>query len=127
MLISKKCNWFLLQSKKIFYNIRKRRFRIKKTYWFYWIQKINNNCKKKTYKFNIKYSKFKSIEHCESNLDKIIQTVRSSKRINHENDQFDHVNIKFSIEFNKLIFSNMFRNVCTIEQINWLYNWKSAN
>ena len=41
--------------------------------------------------------------------------------MSYEENQFDHVSIKFSIEFNELIFSNRFRNMCTIEQINCLY------
>ena len=45
--------------------------------------------------------------------------------MNHEENQFDHVNIKFSIEFNKLIFSNKFWSVCTIEQINRLHEQSS--
>ena len=37
--------------------------------------------------------------------------------MSHEENQFDHVNIKFSIEFNKFILSNRFRSMRTIEQI----------
>ena len=44
--IKKNCNRFLSHSKKN-YNIQKRWFCIKKTCLFHWIQKINNNCKKK--------------------------------------------------------------------------------
>ena len=44
----------------------------------------------------------------------------------HEENQYDQINNKFSIRFDKLILSNMSRNVCTIEQINWLCHWKSA-
>ena len=39
------------------------------------------------------------------------------EKSDHEDDQSDHVNIRFSIELNKLILSNKSRSVCTIEQI----------
>ena len=86
--------------------------------------KKNHEIKNEWMNIDVKHSEFKSIKHCESNFDKIIQAIRSSKRINHENDQSDHVNIKFSIKFNKFILSNKFRNVCTIEHIDWLYKQK---
>ena len=37
--------------------------------------------------------------------------------MNHEENQFDHVSIKSSIELNKLILSNRSRSMRTIEQI----------
>ena len=45
--------------------------------------------------------------------------------MSHEENQSDHVNIKFSIELNKLILSNKSWSVCTIEQINRLHEQNS--